>query len=162
MYTKTKNKNGFTLIELLVVIAIIGLLASIVLASLSSVRAKARDARRLSDINQLVTAIEMYYIDNNIYPLCAGNTVCSTTGYADDLAALQVVPTYISSIPKDPTNVDGQYGYYYARGYKPTSSNSYVNTGSNQNYIVATRLENSSNPTFSGWNNGGLNVLRGQ
>ncbi len=50
-----KNTKGFTLIELLVVIAIIGILSSVVLASLSTARAKSRDARRISDIGQMQT-----------------------------------------------------------------------------------------------------------
>ncbi len=62
-----KNK-GFTLIELLVVIAIIGLLASIVLVSLNSARAKARDVRRVADLKQVQTALEMYYDTNGSYP----------------------------------------------------------------------------------------------
>lgn len=63
------NKNrGFTLIELLVVIAIIGVLASIVLASLNSARIKARDARRLADLNQIGLGLE-FYLDNGVkYP----------------------------------------------------------------------------------------------
>lgn len=52
------NKKGFTLIELLVVIAIIGLLSTLAVVSLSSARAKARDAQRLSDVKQLSALLE--------------------------------------------------------------------------------------------------------
>ncbi len=54
-----RNKKGFTLIELLVVIAIIGLLSTLAVVSLNSARAKARDAKRVSDVKQLSTVIEM-------------------------------------------------------------------------------------------------------
>ena len=59
--SKFSFREGFTLIELLVVIAIIGILSSVVLASLNSARAKARDARRKSDLNQIRIALSMYY-----------------------------------------------------------------------------------------------------
>lgn len=58
---KKNPSPGFTLIELLVVIAVIGLLASVILVSLNSARAKARDARRRTDLKQISTAIEFYY-----------------------------------------------------------------------------------------------------
>jgi len=66
MNMNTKRK-GFTLIELLVVIAIIGLLSGIVLVSLGGARSKARDAKRQSDIRQVVTAQEMVMGDDEAY-----------------------------------------------------------------------------------------------
>ena len=59
------NKKGFTLIELLVVVAIIGLLASIVLASLNTARAKTRNAKRAQDIKTMQTVLELYRSNNN-------------------------------------------------------------------------------------------------
>jgi len=70
MYKTFKSKDGFTLIELLVVIAIIGMLSGVILASLNTARVKARDARRKSDLQQLVKAFTFYVDDNNgIMPL---------------------------------------------------------------------------------------------
>tara|TARA_B100000745_G_scaffold70940_1_gene42434 strand:- start:5928 stop:6431 length:504 start_codon:yes stop_codon:yes gene_type:complete len=64
---KHSATRGFTLIELLVVIAIIGLLSSTVLASMSSARSKARDAKRKSDLRSAQTALELYYSDYGTY-----------------------------------------------------------------------------------------------
>ena len=63
-----KTQKGFTLIELLVVVAIIALLSSIILASISTARSKARDAKRLSDIDQIRIALELYRDKNGQYP----------------------------------------------------------------------------------------------
>ena len=90
-----KLTRGFTLIELLVVIAIIGVLASIVLASLDSSRKKGRDARRLSDVKQIQLALELYYDANSAFPAGDG-----TSGGLTD--AQLVTPGYISKIPTDP------------------------------------------------------------
>lgn len=67
------KKTGFTLIELLVVVAIIGLLASVVLASLNSARAKARDARRRAELYELTNALELYYSQYGSYPISTSN-----------------------------------------------------------------------------------------
>ena len=66
-----KNKKGFTLIELLVVIAIIGLLSTLSVLALNSARARSRDAKRIADVKQIQTALEMYYNENNTYPAAA-------------------------------------------------------------------------------------------
>ena len=57
----SNSNKGFTLIELLVVISIIGVLSGVVLSSLQSARAKARDTRRIQDLNQIRTALFLYY-----------------------------------------------------------------------------------------------------
>ena len=63
------KQRSFTLIELLVVIAVIGVLAALVMPNLIQARAKARDARRLSDLDQLAKAMELYFNDHNHYPI---------------------------------------------------------------------------------------------
>lgn len=62
---KDTFKRGFTLIELLVVIAIIGILASVVLASLNSARDKGADAAIKSNLNNARAQAELYYDDNS-------------------------------------------------------------------------------------------------
>jgi prepilin-type N-terminal cleavage/methylation domain-containing protein len=121
--TYRKNTRGFTLIELLVVVAIIGLLASVILASLNIARAKARDAKRFSDLHQIQTALEMYYSDHGSYPLPYGNyaynvaspvpTIAGNyTKYCNTLlpdgttsgtnAYIQGLTPYMSVLPSDP------------------------------------------------------------
>ena len=72
--SRLKGK-AFTLIELLVVIAIISLLSSVVLASLSAAREGARDAARLSDTKNVMTAIELYKNDTARTHLMAAITM---------------------------------------------------------------------------------------
>jgi len=62
MMTKSQTR-GFTLIELLVVIAIIGILASVVLASLNSARDKGEDAATKSNLNNIRAQAELVYDD---------------------------------------------------------------------------------------------------
>lgn len=87
------NKNGFTLIELLVTISIIGLLSSVVLASLNASRLKGRDAKRISDIRQIRNALELHRDALGYYPAT--------------LSSVSLVPTYIKSISNDPSGASG-------------------------------------------------------
>ena len=73
-------KRGFTLIELLVVIAIIGILASVVLASLNSARDKGEDAAIKSNLNNTRAQAAIYYDDNGNY-----TDVCTASGGLADL-----------------------------------------------------------------------------
>lgn len=64
-----KNSNkGFTLIELLVVIAIIGLLSTLAVVALNSARQRSRDAKRVADIRQIQTALELAFSETDDYP----------------------------------------------------------------------------------------------
>jgi prepilin-type N-terminal cleavage/methylation domain-containing protein len=113
-----KKNRGFTLIELLVVIAIIGILSSVVLASLNSARQKSRDAKRISDIKQLQLALELSFDTNNSYP--------AAIGIAD-----LVTPGYISAIPQDPST---------AAAY------TYAQIGSGTGYVLRATLEQITPP----------------
>ncbi|OHA15307.1 MAG: hypothetical protein A3H57_01590 [Candidatus Taylorbacteria bacterium RIFCSPLOWO2_02_FULL_43_11] len=101
------NKKGFTLVELLIVIAIIGILSGVVLASMGSARAKARDGRRISDIKQIQLALATYQDANGSYPT-------AIYGSPSPLAS------YMSSIPTDPsTAAQYKYAYYNYTGPNP-------------------------------------------
>jgi type II secretion system protein G len=113
-------KKGFTLIELLVVIAIIALLSSVVLASLSSARAKSRDARRQADLNQVSVALEMFFDSKGRYPdstdgSCSVATATTPEGGFLPGACLQALISngYISKLPQDPIAGQGSGVYYY-------------------------------------------------
>ena len=130
LYKKKNAKKGFTLIELLVVIAIIGVLASIVLASLNSARRKSRDARRIADIKQLQLADELFFD--------------ATQYYADSLSSL--APLYIPSTPQDPSTPNG-----YEYDNLTTQGAACIGSGNScVNYVLGAGLEEGSNAALRG------------
>ena len=86
-----RKQRGFTLIELLVVIAIIGLLSTLAVVALNNARMKSRDAKRISDVKQVQTALELYYNDANLYPTALGTSIVSGS------------VTYMAAVPTNPS-----------------------------------------------------------
>lgn len=75
------TKRGFTLIELLVVIAIIGILSSVVLASLNTARSRGTDAKIQSELRSIAVNAELYYDTSGNYGSAAsGASGCTTSG----------------------------------------------------------------------------------
>ena len=128
------SKRGFTLIELLVVISIIGVLSSVVLASVTQAREKAQNAARLESTRQIDLAIQLYESTNGHAPLLQGtcgkdpilgfptvdpgcvavqtatdpDEVLKWTRFQQDLAP------YMSKLPVDPCGTScGLKGYTY-------------------------------------------------
>jgi prepilin-type N-terminal cleavage/methylation domain-containing protein len=133
-------KRGFTLIELLVVIAIIGLLSSIVLASLNTARSKATDAKRESDVDTIINALALYALDHN------GDYIGSGSGYGSGgngsgwfnynytsksmgklLADLGYTPSEIIDPTGDTTSTVGNQQHAYMK----------YNCGANGTYVFA-------------------------
>jgi len=107
---KKVKKFGFTLIELLVAISILAVLSTLVLANLNSARERGRDARRKNDLNQIKTALRLYYNDNQAYPVDSSNAI--PDGAWGDLWDDEASGTiYMSEVPDDP--LLSVYSYYY-------------------------------------------------
>ena len=68
MISLKKRNQGFTIVELLIVIVVIGILALLVITTYSGIQAKARNAKRSSDVKSLQTQIEAFFSQNGYYP----------------------------------------------------------------------------------------------
>lgn len=103
-FARTSKMGGFTLIELLVVIAIIGMLATTVMVSLGAARAKGRDAKRIADLANIRTALEIFYDSTGGLPEAIYEGEGNTT--PTDLQP------YITKVPLDPDGTTYKYTSY--------------------------------------------------
>lgn len=105
-----KKFKGFTLVEMLTVVAIIAILASIVVVNVNSARMRARDGRRISDIEAIAKAMEMYLYregGGTSYPDVSGWAYSTETGTSSNWYTLKTeLAPYIDPLPEDPTNKD--------------------------------------------------------
>lgn len=144
VYVAQRSPSIIPIIIIIIVsIAVIGILSSVVLASLSTARAKSRDARRISDVGQLQLAAELYFDENSAYP--------------SDLQLLS--PKFIPKIPTDPTS---SLNYTYFMSVDPAvyiiganlerSDNGALNT--DLDYTIKGYYYGSDENDCSGGNNG--------
>lgn len=161
------RRKGFTLIELLVVITIIGLLSTLAVVALNSARQKARDSKRVADMKQLQTALELYFNDKSSYPLVVGDgEIGNITNPANGIACLGdagweadastavscATPVYMGLAPRDPSGTAST-----PNNDKPCETNalacnySYDRVSANQ-YEIHFRLEAATGGLPSGLN----------
>lgn len=128
-------RKGFTLIELLIVIAIIGLLATLAIVSLTTAQQKARDTKRIADLKQLQSAVELYFSQSgtNKYP----NGLTVWTGASTATSLETAIGPYITNMPTDPSNTSTKV-YTYA----------VINSTFDQ-YVLKAELE-ADNPALDG------------
>jgi prepilin-type N-terminal cleavage/methylation domain-containing protein len=109
------NRRAFTLVELLVVLSIIGLLSSVAVVAMNNTRAGARDAKRAADLSALRNAMELYFADNNSYPVATawygGTGNCFGTVTDNWIPGLS--PDYMKKLPLDPKPVNCSTVYLY-------------------------------------------------
>ena len=115
------SKKGFTLIELLVVIAIIGLLSTLAVVALNSARQRSRDAKRVADIRQIQTALELGFSETNGYPVAASavtlgagseKVLCNNAGTAAwQATSASCTTVYMGLVPSNPSPGGANYSY---------------------------------------------------
>jgi len=110
-----KNKKAFSFMELLTTIIIIGIIISTATVSFTKIRENSRDTKRIADVKQIQSALELYYSDNGEYPETLGSSIVSGN------------KIYLEKVPEAVTPVDGSCS-------EGENSYSYTTSDDNNNY----------------------------
>lgn len=110
MFPSMRNTRGFTLIEIMVVVVILGILATLIVPQLMSRPDEAKRVKAKQDIQAIETALNLYNLDNGVYPT-------TDQGLRALINAPTTAPTanhwktggYLKSLPIDPWNRPYQY-----------------------------------------------------
>lgn len=132
------SKRSFTLVELLVVIAIIGLLSAITVIAVRGALVKGRDTRRITDVKNLGTALELYFSTNASYPVVTdGGGISSSQGICLEQSTqfATLMNLYMQTIPSDPLFQNTTY---------PSHCYWYRTAGIGAQYYLAAYMESSS------------------
>lgn len=126
------KKRGFTIVELLIVIVVIGILAALATASFSTVQKRAIDAARISDMQTIMKALQMYRETNGGFPTHSASAnawgweISTTgTGPTNFIGALSQ-QRIISKVPVDPVNKGLASGTGYSEYLTPDIDNATV------------------------------------
>lgn len=135
----TRTTRGFTLIELLAVIAIIGVLASSVIAAVSTARGKARDAKRIAEVKEIKSALNMFHELRNTYPSTTPET------FSGEDAAIQYLATIDGGgyLRDAPVGVTGGTEYFY-RGIKADGTECVATGEACTDFVIGAVLERSN------------------
>lgn len=128
------RKKGFTLIELLVAIGILAILSTLVMANINSARSRGRDAKRKADLNQVKTALRLYYNDNQSYPADDDAGGINGAGWGSQWTVSGNI--YMNKLPQDPlydADDSPEWSYYYGQS-------------NDDKYILKACLENTNDP----------------
>lgn len=161
---QSRQIRGFTLIELLIVVAIIGILAAIAVPNFLSAQTRARVVKSQGEMRNIMTAWEMYRVDNNDIPSVYGYNVQASGARYDSLLTTPI--PYMSRVPGDwyfnhgfwvtsGQREPSLYAFYYRPDFGPEDR-----TGANWGAfygIYAWLIENS----FRRYSPGGSMMLRG-
>ena len=149
----SKTFPAFTIVELLIVIVVIGILAAITIVAYNGVQSRAHDAKRKSDLKELERYAQLYIADNGISPKstvgCYAARSYLNNGECEDFSNFQDINKYMNSkIPKDPTN-NSTYFYMYYKAHKVNSTGDGVINGTDADFVITARLEDSSKTLFN-------------